>query len=82
MMTLIENPRRAFDPFAPPLVEHGSVAALEAAAEDSEDLSHLTVKQLRALAADRELEVDPKARKADLIAALEAAAEDHDAVSA
>ena len=37
----------------------------------AEDLEKLTVKQLRALAAEKGVEVDAKAKKADLVKALE-----------
>ena len=47
------------------------MAVVEAAAETT--LSGLTVKALRALAAERNIEVPNRIRKADLIALIEAA---------
>ncbi|MFO7805753.1 MAG: Rho termination factor N-terminal domain-containing protein [Paracoccaceae bacterium] len=52
----------------------GSLRALDAgdAAPDASPLSDMTVKELRALAEDRGVEIDHDARKADLVAALAA----------
>jgi uncharacterized protein YqgV (UPF0045/DUF77 family) len=54
-----------------PVVEPAPAPVVEAAAETT--LSGLTVKALRALAAERNIEVPNRIRKADLIALIEAA---------
>lgn len=61
-------------PDALPLIEGGHVTEV-VAAEPESTLAQLTVEQLKALAAERKIDLGDATRKADIIAAIELAAE-------
>lgn len=55
--------------------ELAALGLLEPVAADTPPLASMTLAELRALAADRGVDVPAKARKTDVVAALEAAPE-------
>lgn len=69
MTNLTENPRRAFDPFAPHYVPGDQVE------DPGPDLDAMSVKELREHAAAHGIEVPKKASRAELIETITAAKE-------